>query len=267
MFKADLALAEGVTGDLYLPDGPGPHPVVVAVHGGGWRRGSPKALAQWGRFLAANGIAMLATSYRLTTSGAVWPKNLADVAAALAFVQRQGSAHGLNADRVGLLGASAGAHLAALAALTRDEARTPPIRALAGVYGVYDLTRHWQADLAKAQPAAEDPTVRMLGCTPLDDPRLYFDASPISHVTHAARGLKVQLVYGDHDDDIDCAQSIAFAARLRQAGASVQAVPVLGAEHLWFSSEDMSEPSSHCAYVAPRLLGFLKQHLASNSIG
>ena len=261
MFKADLTLADGVAGDLYAPDTPGPHAVVVAVHGGGWRRGTPKALAQWGRYLSANGIAMLATSYRLTTSGPVWPRNLDDVSSALRFVRRQGAVHGLDADRVGLLGASAGAHLAAMAALTRDEATTPPIRALAGVYGVYDLTRHWQADLAKAQPAAEDPTIRMLGCTPLDNPGLYFAASPISHVTHAARGLKVQLIYGDHDDDIDCDQSKAFAARLRQAGAFVQAVPVLGAGHLWFSSEDMTEPSSHCAYVAPRLLAFLRQHL------
>ena len=264
MLKADIVLsaARDVAGDLYLPDGAGPHPVVVAVHGGGWRRGSRKALAQWGHYLAANGIAMLATSYRLTTAGAVWPYNRDDVGAALEYVQVNGAAQGLDRNRVALLGASAGAHLAALATLTRDEARTPPIRALAGVYGVYDLTTHWQADLIKNTPAAEDPTVRMLGATPLDDPRLYFEASPISHVTHGARALKVQLIYGDHDNDIDCAQSLAFAVRLRQAGAQVTTVPVLGAGHMWFSSEDMRDPTSHCAYVAPRLLAFLKQALS-----
>ncbi|MGN6210208.1 alpha/beta hydrolase [Asticcacaulis sp.] len=263
MLKADLTLsaAREVAGDLYLPETPGPHPVVVGVHGGGWRRGSRKALAQWGHFLAANGIAMLATSYRLTTNGAVWPHNLADVSAALEWVQAQGAASGLDTGKVAMLGASAGAHLAALATLTRDEAKTPPVRALVGVYGVYDLVTHWQADLIRNAPAAEDPTVRMLGVTPIDNPRLYFDASPISHVTHAVRGLKVQLIYGDHDEDIDCRQSIAFGRRLRQAGAQVATVPVLGAGHLWFSNEDMREPSSHCAYVAPRLLAFLKQSL------
>lgn len=263
MLKADLTLnaAREVTGDLYLPEGAGPHPVVVAIHGGGWRRGSRKALAQWGQFLAANGIAMLATSYRLTTSGAVWPHNLGDVAAALEWLQAQGAANGLDIGRVALMGASAGAHLAALATLTRDEAKSPPIRALVGVYGVYDLVTHWQADLVKNAPAAEDPTVRMLGVTPLDNPRLYFDASPISHVTHAVRGLKVQLIHGDHDEDIEHAQSEAFALRLRQGGAQVQYVTVPGAGHLWFSSEDMREPTSHCAYVAPRLLAFLKQSL------
>lgn len=263
MLKPDLLLnaAREVTGDLYLPEGAGPHPVVVAVHGGGWRRGSPKALAQWGHFLAANGIAMLATSYRLTAQGAVWPHNLGDVAAALEWVEIQGAGQGLDLSRVGLLGASAGAHLAALAALTRDVVKTPPIRVIVGVYGVYDLVTHWQSDLIKNAPAAEDPTVRMLGATPIDHPRLYFDASPISHVTHAARGLKVQLIHGDHDEDIDHAQSETFARRLRQAGAQVQYVTVPGAGHLWFSSEDMREPSSHCAYVAPRLLAFLKQSL------
>lgn len=141
MLKADLTLnaAREVTGDLYLPEGAGRHPVVVAIHGGGWRRGSRKALAQWGHFLAANGIAMLATSYRLTTSGAVWPHNLGDVAAALEWLQAQGATNGLDIGQVALMGASAGAHLAALATLTRDEAKSPPIRALVGVYGVYDL--------------------------------------------------------------------------------------------------------------------------------
>jgi acetyl esterase/lipase len=262
MFKPDLILGEGVAGDLYLPEGVGPHPVIVAVHGGGWRRGSPRALAQWGRYLSAHGIAVLATGYRLSAQGKVWPRNLDDVKTALRFVQAHGPAHGLDVARCGLLGASAGAHLAALAALTRSD-DLPPVKLLVGVYGVYDLTRHWQSDLIKNAPAAEDPTVRMLGASPLDDPKLYFEASPLSHVTHAVRRLKAQLIYGDHDEDIDCAQSQAFALRLRQAGAFVQSVCVPGAGHLWFSSEDMTEPTSHCAFVAPRLLGFLQQHLVT----
>ena len=261
--KADIALdaAGQVKGDLYLPDGAGPHPIVVAVHGGGWRRGSPKALAQWGRFLAANGIAMFAAAYRLTTTGKTWPHNLGDVSAVLVALRSAAPAFSLDLDRVAMLGASAGAHLAALATLTRDEARTPPVRVLVGIYGPYDLVQHWQSDLIKHMPAAEDPSVRMLGVTPLDAPRTYFDASPINHVTYACRHLKIMLVHGDRDEDIDPKQSDAFALRLRQAGAMVQSVTVPGAGHLWFSNEDMTEPTSHCAYVAPRLLGFLKTHL------
>lgn len=246
-----------VSGDLYLPEGSGPHPVLVAVHGGGWQRGSPKALSQWGRFFAQHGVAVLAVSYRLTTSGPVWPENLNDVLAALRWVQASGPAHGLDTSRIGLLGASAGAHLSALAALSGS------VRVLVGVYGCYDLVSHWQADLVKNLPAAENPTVRMLGGTPLDDPKRYFDASPISHVTHAARSLRAQLIHGDHDDDIDVAQTQGFALRLRQAGALVQTVIVPGAGHLWFSSEDMTEPTSHGAFVAPRLLAFVKQFLVT----
>jgi acetyl esterase/lipase len=265
MLKSDIVIdaARQVTGDLYLPETVGQHPVVLALHGGGWRRGAPRALAQWGHFLAANGIAMLASTYRLTTSGAVWPHNLADVSAALSYLLTSGRSHGLDIERVGVLGASAGAHLAALGALTRDEAKTPAVRALVGIYGAYDLFAHWQADLVKNMPPAENPTVRMLGGTPLDDPKLYFEASPLMQVTHAARRLKVQLIHGDHDEDIHFTQSDAFALRLRQAGAFVQSVTVLGAGHLWFSSEDMREPTSHCAFVAPRLLAFLKTHLVS----
>lgn len=261
MLKADIVVdaARDVMGDLYLPETPGPHPVVIAVHGGGWRRGSRKALAQWGRYLAANGIAVLATSYRLTATGAVWPENLADVKAALGFVQACAGQYGLDLKRLGLLGASAGAHLAALTALQN----VASVRVLVGVYGPYDLVSHWQGDLIKNTPPFDDPTVRMLGATPVDDPKLYFDASPISHVTRATKDLRVQLIHGDHDEDIDVNQSAAFALRLRQAGAMVQNIVVPGAGHLWFSAEDMTEPSSHCAFVAPRLLHFLKQHLVA----
>jgi acetyl esterase/lipase len=170
--------------------------------------------------------------------------------------------HQLDPDRVIMLGASAGGHLAALAALTRNEAKTPPVRGFVGVYGVYDLVSHWEADLIKNAPASEDPSVRMLGASPLDDPGLYFQASPINHVTFAARGLNVQLIYGDHDHDIDFSQSLRFARRLRQAGARVECVPVVGAGHLWFSMEDLHEPTSHCAFVAPRLLAFVKRVFA-----
>lgn len=247
-------------GDLYLPAGEGPHPVVVAVPGGAWLRGDKKQLAHWGRHLSASGFAVFSIDYRRATAGKVFPKNLRDVIAAARFLVDQSSALSLDPERLGLLGASAGAHLAALAALTHD--RSLNFRALIGVYGVYDLFAHWQADLDKNPEPGQDHTVRMLGATPYDDPQLYFDASPIRHVSYARNALKTLLIWGADDVDVLPVQSESFARALRQARFFVRTQSVPGAGHFWFSDQPIDSPHSHSGKVAPSLVDFLKQHLA-----
>lgn len=248
-------------GDLYTPEGPGPHPILLAAPGGGWRRGDKAQLARWGAHLADAGIAVFAIDYRRATAGKVWPKNLEDVTAAVAFLRDSGPGLGLDPGRLGILGASAGAHLAALAALQEADRKTAPVRVLVGVYGVYDLMAHWQADLSKNMTADEDPTVRMLGATPFDDPQLYVDASPLRQIRYSKNALKTLLIWGDRDGDILPAQSEAFATALRQSRAFVRTLTVPGAGHFWFSEEPIG-PNTFCGDVADRLVAFLKQHLA-----
>ncbi len=247
-------------GDLYLPEGLGPHPVLVAAPGGGWRRGDKSQLAHWGTYLAEQGVAVFVIDYRRSTAGKVFPQNLEDVVSALAFVRDQGPGLSLDPDRMGLIGASAGAHLAALAALDNADRTTFPVRVLVGVYGVYDLVSHWQTDLDRNQAPGEDPTERMLGSTPFEDQELYFLASPLRGVTYARNALKVLLVWGQEDTDILPAQSEAFARSLRQARFMVRTIPVPGAGHFWFSEEKVA-PDTFSGAVAPRLAAFLRQHL------
>ena len=104
--------------DIYIPAGCGPVPVVVWVHGGGWRRGDKEA-GQIERKVAwaeSIGAALAAVNYRLSTpdSGVMWPDHGADVAAAVAFIQQEGASLGLDTDRMVLLGHSAGAHLVSI---------------------------------------------------------------------------------------------------------------------------------------------------------
>ena len=169
-----------LAGDLYTPDSPGPHPVLLAAPGGGWRRGDKAQLGRWGAHLADAGIAVFAIDYRRSTAGKIWPKNLEDVTAALAFLREQGPGLGLDPERIGILGASAGAHLAALAALQEADRRPLPV-ACRRRYGVYDLM-YWQADSQNMPPRGPDRA--MLGATP---PRsaAYFDASPLRQVSFA----------------------------------------------------------------------------------
>jgi acetyl esterase/lipase len=260
-------------GDLYVPSGQGPFPVVVAVPGGGWFISDRTGLQPWAEYLAQNGIATFVIEYRVAAAEKTFPNSACDVLAAIQFVR--GSATDLNIDpeRIGLLGSSAGAHLGALAALGAESPlfrdRRPSnghgnvdtkVKAFAGIYGVYDLFAHWQHEITEAPHARARRSESLLGASPFDDRQLYFDASPISYVRHDPNKLAVFLSYGLADRVVDPRQqSEAFGRALRQAGFAVREYPITDAAHFWFSDEPLSDPSSVTWALAPRLLRFLKR--------
>src|SRR5713101_8254899 len=105
-------------GDFYLPKTRGSVPALVAVHGGGWQQGARSAFQHCGPHLAAHGYAVFAVSYRLAKKGhKAFPQAVQDVIAAVQFVRGSAAAFGIDPGSIALIGASAGAHLAALAAL------------------------------------------------------------------------------------------------------------------------------------------------------
>ncbi len=103
--------------DVYLPAGCGPVPVLVWVHGGGWRRGdkSAGAVAQKAALAHRLGAALVAVNYRLSSpdNGVRWPDHGQDVAAAVAWTVARGTSLGLDPSRLALMGHSAGAQLVA----------------------------------------------------------------------------------------------------------------------------------------------------------
>ena len=108
-------------GDLYIPQEAGKYPVLVAVHGGGWPLGTSDFYRDWGPWLAARGYALFAVDYRLSKPREPsYPAAVHDIRAAVQFIKGEGEALKADAGRVGLVGDSAGAHLAALVALAGD---------------------------------------------------------------------------------------------------------------------------------------------------
>ena len=256
----ELSFTPGLLGDLHLPDRPGPHPALIGVPGGAWKRGHRRDFARWGGWLARHGIALFAIDYRRATEGKAFPEALHDVVAAQDFLQAKAGDLGLDAARVGLLGASAGGQLAALAALTAQ--RQP--RCLAGIYGVYDLAAHWQECLADNPPPGGSPAEYYLGGAPFDDQALYFAASPLRQITYRRNTLPVFLAWGDTDEAVWPSQSENFFRALRQARYPAFRWVIPGAGHFWFSQEDPDQAGSFAAFLAPALLRFLQRELGTN---
>jgi acetyl esterase/lipase len=268
------AIHDGVAlqGDLYLPKMRGSVPALVAVHGGGWQQGARNAFRHCGPHLAAQGYAVFAISYRLAKKGyKAFPQAVQDVMAAVQFVRGSAGALGIDPDRIALIGASAGAHLAALATLGR---RSPifaggypgdphgnvdtAVKAFIGVYGVYDLAAMWEA----YRVASLDNNVEnLLGAALPENRQLYFDASPLSYATCANNRTAVLLAYGTEDDLVNRGlHSEAFLKALKQAGFFARSCVVQGAGHYWLS-DPLDETGSYTGFFMPRLVRFLAEKL------
>ena len=252
-----------LAGDLYLPKGLDKAPVVVAAHGGGWQAGSRTAYRYWGPFLARAGFAVFSIDYRLGKPG-TYPGSANDLKAAIAFVRAKAGELGVDPERIGLMGDSAGAHLAALVALApeqfdpRDGANSAVnVKAVVGFYGAYDMLAQWQHDqLARPRDQIAE---KFLGASPMQNRRVYFDSSPMSYATIDRNRPRFLLVHGTADDVVDPAtQSQAFQNALNQAGFFVRRFVLPGAGHFWATDPFEGEIGGYGATAAPTILRFLE---------
>lgn len=259
-----------LVGDLYLPKNRSRAPLLVAIHGGGWRGGGRGFYKYWGAFLARHGYALFTIEYRLGKSGA-YPAAVYDVKAAIQFMRANAAEFGVDPDRIGLMGDSAGGYLAAMLALAGDRlaqryredinAGTPVnVKAVVGFYGIYDMATQWRQDM-KATPG-DSITQDFLGASPSREPQIYREASPLSNVTPDHKDVRFLLVQGDRDNLVDAStQSGAFNTALTQAGFFSRLILVPGAAHFWVSDPFEKDPHSFGAIVAPQLLQFLESSL------
>lgn len=260
-------------GDLYRPKTPGKYPTIVAVHGGGWQLANRQIYAYWGPWLAERGYTVFSCTYRLSQPGKKsFPDNIQDVRAAVQFVRGNADELGVDPDRIGLMGDSAGAHLASFVALAGEQPMfkdgnagdrfgkvATQVKTVVGSYGVYDLYQQWRHDLISR--ARDSIVEKFLGVSAIDDRRPYFDGSPMSYVSGRSNATAFLVVWGDADDIVDHrTQSEMFLEALKQAGHFARPVIVAGGPHFWMG-DPIDEPNSHAGFLAPRLLRFLKMKL------
>jgi acetyl esterase/lipase len=230
--------------DLYLPQGTPPAggwPVLVAIHGGGWRRFSKDEYGpKVAEMFVPEGIAVVAMNYTLSAPGVPsWPANFEDVRNAVRWARSNAGAFRLDPNEFAAIGESAGGHLAALLGTNPDGPITSggdpaagdvygPVSArVEGVidfYGPTDL-----AVLAAQSPLAARAVVQFLGGTPAQVPQSYADASPVDHVTAASPPMLI--LQGTADTLIPSDQPAALAAALSEAGVPERLIDVAGATH------------------------------------
>lgn len=202
--------------DIYAPKrSNGPRPVVFFVYGGSWSDGDKDNYAFVGRALAGLGYVVVIANYRLVPE-VEYPGFLEDGLAALRWVVETIGRHGGDARRIALVGHSAGAYNAVMLALDRrylaQAGLLDRLRCLVGLSGPYDF-----------YPFDGPISLRTFGAV-----REGRQTQPIQHVHPAVP--PTFLGSGDRDRLVYPRNSVALAARLRQAGVSVEEVhyPTLG---------------------------------------
>ena len=218
-------------GDLRLPSGPAPYPVVVAIHGGFWRsRYDLEHLGHLCAALATHGMASFSLEYRrIGHAGGGVPGTLDDVARGADFLRQLAPRHGLDLERVVALGHSAGGHLALMLAARAGNRRAtalgaPPLalRGVVALAAVSDLARGYRENLGDGVVGA------FVGGSPEALAERYAEASPAALLP---LGVAQTLVHGTEDDTVPYAFSVDYVARAKRAGDVATLVTLPGAGH------------------------------------
>jgi acetyl esterase/lipase len=257
-------------GDLYAPAEPGTYPALLLIHGGAWRLASRDLYQFWGPYFARHGYVAFSADYRLSAPGrSTYPQNVDDLKAAIQFLRGNGPAIKADPERIGVMGDSAGGHLAALLALSGDSPKlanphtgdphhgvSTQVKVAVPVYGVFDLLAFWEhSQLTRPHNVVE----QFLGCSPMENRDVYYEASPLSWTVTRNNRVDFLVVWGTADDSVDYqTQSIPFVTALKRAGNYTRTVPIEGAPHFWIS-EPLDEPHSYASFLAPKLLRFLNE--------
>jgi acetyl esterase/lipase len=231
--------------DLYTP-AEQPAPVIVFLHGGGWRLGSRDVFVptwrDWRpdpfRQLVSAGFAVASVDYRLSGE-AIFPAQLDDAHAAVTWLHTRAGALGIDPSRVVAWGESAGAHLAALLGLTGRESKSTAVAGVVDWYGPADLSTMAAQALptAIARSDASDSRESLLIGAPVGQaPELARRASPVSYVHPEAPPFHI--AHGGADRFVPPGQSRQLANALSAAGVEVEFSEVPGADHLWMGATD-----------------------------
>lgn len=230
--------------DLYLPAEKGEgRPAIVCIHGGGWKNGDKGHMKLAGEF-AQRGFVSISINYRLSGE-AKFPAAVEDCRAAIRWVRANAAEHGIDPDRLGVYGTSAGGHLALMVGMLNDDPEAR-VQAVCSWFGPTDFTKGGGRDGA---------FVQFLGGTFDKIPDKFKDASPITHVTKD--DPPTLLVHGDKDEVVPLLHSESLHTALKAVGVEVELVVVKNGGH-GFKGEGI-QPSMQ--EIRRKTIGFFETRL------
>lgn len=222
----EFAKAGGLslTLDAHIPDGAGPFPAAILVHGGGWIGGDKQQYITYiFQPLSDAGFAWFSINYRLAPRYH-FPDDADDVEAAIRYVRANAKKYNIDINRLALIGESAGGHLVSyVGARNRPDSR---VSAVVSMYGIHDFVSaavewkplpHELFDLfgIKAVDAETVPTL--------------IKASPVIYVKKDMPPFL--LMHGSADEDVPHEQSVEMCDKMKQAGARCDLITIEGAPH------------------------------------
>lgn len=222
--------------DLYVPKSDKPLPLVVWIHGGAWQMGNKDNCPAMA--MTRHGYAAASIDYRLCQQ-AVFPAQIHDCKGAIRFLRANAAKFNLDPNRIGVWGASAGGHLAALLGTTAgnkelegavgdNEGVSSEVQAVCDFFGPSDFISFADANLPIAE-AATSPLTRLLGGPVSKKRELAALASPVTHASKNAAPFLI--MHGDKDTTVPLQQSQALHKALQAAGAESTLKVIPGAGH------------------------------------
>lgn len=250
LLRADVAVENNITyckaGDVELkldlakPDGDGPFPAIVFIHGGGWSGGNRQAYSNQIKVAARRGYVAITVSYRLTQpdeSGKAknpWPAQINDTKCAVRWLRANADKYHVDPNRIGVTGGSAGGHLSLMVGLADESAKlegdggyqdqSSRVQAVVNVFGPTEMKSEYRANDFVAKLVKT-----LLGGTPDEVPDRYENASPVTYIS--SDDPPVLTLQGTKDPLVPDSQARLLDERMKAKGADHELMIFEGAGH------------------------------------
>lgn len=240
-----------LTLDAYVPEGLGPFPAAILVHGGGWVAGDKEQYITYiFQPLADAGFAWFSINYRLAPQYR-FPADAEDVEQAIRWLAANAAKYNVDPKRIALIGESAGGHLVSFVG-ARNQAGAR-VAAVVSMYGIHDFV-----SASAAWKPIPTEVLQLFGIRAVDaeSAPLLVKASPVIYIKKDMPPYL--LIHGSRDEDVPYDQSVEMCDKMKKAGAHCELITVDGAPH----GMDHWESHPEFLWYKQALTDWLRQTLA-----
>ncbi|MBN1489754.1 MAG: alpha/beta hydrolase [Phycisphaerae bacterium] len=261
--------------DLYLPaERPADRrcPGVVMIHGGGWVGGDKAREREFNicTTLARAGYVCVSVNYMME-EGKRWPTNVKDCKNAVRFLRANAKKYAVDPEHIGVIGGSAGGHLALMVAYTTGIPELSPEQPYPGVsdkvdavvdfYGITNLLTRHQVKADGTPIPDSTKNAALLTVSRDEEPATWRLASPVYHVS--AKSPPTLIAHGLQDTTVDRDQATELAAKLKTAGVEHELILLPGIGHTFDLDQWKREPLP--VNIRAAVIAFFDKHLKGSS--